>query len=95
MRRQIEGELAWNRYLRKRVEPFINVGDEEVNAIRARLEAAKGTEEYNLKEIFLSANEANSSRSSPMRARSSPKSRRGSSPSNISRAASPKPRRAR
>lgn len=58
MRRQIEGELAWSRYLRKRVEPFINVGDDEVNAIRARLEAAKGTEEYNLKEIFLSANEA-------------------------------------
>lgn len=58
MRRQIEGELAWARYLRKRVEPFVNVGDEEVNAIRARLEAAKGTEEYNLKEIFLSANEA-------------------------------------
>ena len=23
MRRQIEGELAWNRYLRKRVEPFV------------------------------------------------------------------------
>ncbi|GAA3269817.1 hypothetical protein GCM10020258_42920 [Sphingomonas yabuuchiae] len=58
MRRQIEGELAWSRYLRKRVEPFVNVGDEEVTAIRNRLEAAKGTEEYNLKEIFLSANEA-------------------------------------
>ena len=60
MRRQIEGELAWSRYLRRRVEPFVNVGEEEVNAIRARLEAAKGTEEYNLKEIFLSANEATS-----------------------------------
>ncbi|MDQ1156394.1 peptidyl-prolyl cis-trans isomerase SurA [Sphingomonas sp. SORGH_AS 950] len=58
MRRQIEGELAWSRYLRRKVEPTVNVGDEEVNAIRARLEAAKGTEEYNLKEIFLSANEA-------------------------------------
>ncbi|MET4895985.1 peptidylprolyl isomerase [Sphingomonadaceae bacterium jetA1] len=60
MRRQIEGELAWSRYLRKRVEPFVNVGDEEVKAIQARLEAAKGTEEFNLKEIFLSANEATS-----------------------------------
>ena len=58
MRRQIEGELAWSRYLRRKVEPTVNVGDDEVNAIRARLEAAKGTEEYNLKEIFLSANEA-------------------------------------
>ncbi|WP_294352058.1 peptidylprolyl isomerase [uncultured Sphingomonas sp.] len=56
MRRQIEGELAWNRYLRKRVEPFVNVGDEEVKAIIDRLQAAKGTEEYHLAEIYLPAN---------------------------------------
>ena len=55
MRRQIEGELAWNRYLQRRVEPFVNGGDEEVAAIRARLEAAKSTEEYHLNEIYLSA----------------------------------------
>ncbi|TKD52238.1 peptidylprolyl isomerase [Sphingomonas baiyangensis] len=55
LRRQIEGELAWTRLLRRRVEPFISVGDEEVNAIIARLEQAKGTEEYHLKEIYLSA----------------------------------------
>ena len=55
IRRQIEGELAWNRYLRRRVEPFVNVGDEEVKAIIERLEAAKGTEEYHLNEIYLSA----------------------------------------
>lgn len=55
LRRQIEGELAWNRYLRKRVEPFVNVGDEEVKAILDRLEAAKGTEEYHLNEIYLAA----------------------------------------
>jgi len=55
MRRQIEGELAWNRYLRKRVEPFVNVGDEEVKAIIDRLQAAKGTEEYHLAEIYLNA----------------------------------------
>ncbi|WP_408642053.1 peptidylprolyl isomerase [Sphingomonas radiodurans] len=53
--RQIEGELAWQRYLRRRVEPFINVGEEEVKAILDRLEAAKGTEEYHLNEIYLSA----------------------------------------
>ncbi len=35
MRRQIEGELAWSRYLRRKVEPTVNVGDDEVNAIRA------------------------------------------------------------
>lgn len=55
MRRQIEGELAWQRYLRRRVEPFVNVGDEEVKAIMDRMQAAKGTDEYNLSEIYLSA----------------------------------------
>ncbi|WP_052134252.1 peptidylprolyl isomerase [Sphingomonas sp. 37zxx] len=55
LRRQIEGELAWTRLLRRQVEPFISVGEEEVNAIIARLEAAKGTEETHLKEIYLSA----------------------------------------
>ena len=55
IKRQIEGELAWQRYLRRRVEPFINVGEEEVKAILDRLEAAKGTDEYHLNEIYLSA----------------------------------------
>jgi len=55
LRRQIEGELAWNRYLRRRVEPFVNVGDGEVQAILDRLKAAKGTQEFHLKEIFLGA----------------------------------------
>jgi peptidyl-prolyl cis-trans isomerase SurA len=55
IRRQIEGELAWNRYLRRRVEPFVNVGDEEVKAILDRLQAAKGTEEFHLNEIYLGA----------------------------------------
>lgn len=55
IRRQIEGELAWSRYLRRRVEPFVNVGEEEVKAILDRLQAAKGTEEYHLNEIYLGA----------------------------------------
>jgi peptidyl-prolyl cis-trans isomerase SurA len=55
LKRQIEGELAWRRYLQRRVEPLINVGDEEVNAIIARMKAAQGTEEYHLKEIYMSA----------------------------------------
>lgn len=55
LRRQIEGELAWSRYLRRKVEPFVNVGDEEVKAILDRLKAAQGTEEYHLSEIYLSA----------------------------------------
>ncbi|MEG8013331.1 MULTISPECIES: peptidylprolyl isomerase [unclassified Sphingomonas] len=59
LKRQIEGELAWQRYLRKRVEPFVNVGDEEVKGIIDRLEAAKGTDEFNLKEIYLAGNATN------------------------------------
>lgn len=55
LKRQIEGELAWQRLLRRRVEPFVNVGDEEVKSVIDRLEQAKGTEEYNLREIYLSA----------------------------------------
>lgn len=59
LRQAIEGELAWNRYLRRNVEPFVNVGDEEVKAIIDRIQAAKGTEEFNLHEIYLSANDGN------------------------------------
>ena len=59
LKRQIEGELAWQRYLRRKVDPFVNVGDEEVNAILDRLQQAKGTEEYNLHEIYLAANDSN------------------------------------
>ena len=58
LRRQIEGELAWQRYLRKRVEPYVNVGDEEVKSIIARLQASQGTVEYNIKEIYLGATPA-------------------------------------
>ena len=60
LRRQIEGELAWQRYLRKRVEPYVNVGDEEVKSIIARLQASQGTVEYNVKEIYLNATPATS-----------------------------------
>lgn len=55
LKRQLEGELAWNRLLRRKVTPFINVGDEEVKSVIDRLKAAQGTEEYHLAEIYLSA----------------------------------------
>ncbi len=55
IKRQIEGEAAWRRVLSRRVEPFVAVSDEEVNAIIARLQAAKGANEYHVGEIFLSA----------------------------------------
>ena len=55
MRRQIEGELAWRRVLGREVEPFISVSDEEVNQVIARMNAAKGSSEYHVGEIYLSA----------------------------------------
>jgi peptidyl-prolyl cis-trans isomerase SurA len=55
LRRQIEGELAWQRVIQRKVTPFISVSGEEVTAIIKRLEAAKGTEEFNLREIYISA----------------------------------------
>ena len=55
VRRQIEGELAWGRFLRRNVEPTTNVPMSEVNAIIARMQADKGTDEYHLFEIYLSA----------------------------------------
>lgn len=53
IRRQIEGELAWSRLIRRRVE--VNVSDAEIDAVIARLVASKGQPEYHLFEIFLYA----------------------------------------
>lgn len=55
LKRQIRGELAWQRLLRRNVQPFINVSEEEVKEMLERLRAAKGTEEYRLGEIYLAA----------------------------------------
>ncbi len=55
LKRQIRGELAWQRLLRRNVQPFVNVSDVEVNEMLERLRASKGTEEYRIGEIFLSA----------------------------------------
>ena len=59
LKRQIKGELAWQRLLRRNVQPFINVSEEEVKEVMDRLNAAKGTEEYRIGEIYLSANDQN------------------------------------
>ena len=55
IKRQIRGELAWNRLLSRRVQPFVNVGDEEVKSIIDRLNASKGATEYHIGEIYLSS----------------------------------------
>ena len=55
LRRQIEGEIAWQRLQRAKIESGVSVGDDEVKAVLDRLTASKGTEEYRVGEIFLSA----------------------------------------
>lgn len=59
LKRQIKAELSWNRLLSRNVRPFINVSDDEVNAIIERINTTKGTTEYRLGEIYLSATPEN------------------------------------
>ena len=55
LKRQIKGELSWSRLLSRNVRPSANVSDDEVIAIIERIKATKGTDEYRLGEIYLSA----------------------------------------
>ncbi len=59
MRRQIEGEIAWTRLQRAKIESSVSVGEEEVKAVLDRMNAAKGTQEFRVGEIFLSATAGN------------------------------------
>ena len=55
LRRQIQGETAWRRLQQQKIENSVSVGDEEVKAVLDRMNASKGTQEYRVGEIFLSA----------------------------------------
>jgi peptidyl-prolyl cis-trans isomerase SurA len=59
LRRQIEGEIAWQRLQRAKIESGVSVGDDEVKAVLDKMTASKGTEEYRVGEIYLSATPAN------------------------------------
>lgn len=59
LKRQIEGEIAWENLLRRNVTPFINVAAEEVNDVLKRLEESRGTDEYHLGEIYMNATTEN------------------------------------
>ncbi len=61
LRRQIEGEIAWQRLQRAKIESGVVVGDEEVKAVLDKMNASKGTEEYRVGEIFLTASPATES----------------------------------
>ncbi len=59
IRRQIEGEIAWQRLQRAKVENGVSVGDDEVKAVIDKMNASKGTEEYRVGEIYLAATPGN------------------------------------
>ncbi len=61
LRRQIEGEIAWQRLQRAKIESGVSVGDDEVKAVLDKMNASKGTEEYRVGEIYLSATPATQS----------------------------------
>jgi peptidyl-prolyl cis-trans isomerase SurA len=58
LKRQIEGELDWQRVV-GRLAMFVNVSQEEVEERVRRMREAQGTEEYRVAEIYLSANTTN------------------------------------
>ena len=59
LKRQIEGEAAWENLLRRNIMPFVNVSADEVNDSLKRMNEAKGTDEYRMGEIYLSATSEN------------------------------------
>ena len=54
LKRQIRGELSWQRLVQRR-SMFVNVSEEEVQEALKRLNDAKGSDEYRVGEIYLSA----------------------------------------
>jgi peptidyl-prolyl cis-trans isomerase SurA len=59
IRRQIEGEISWQRLQHAKIESGVSVADDEVKAVIDKLNASKGTEEYRVGEIFLSSTPGN------------------------------------
>ena len=59
IRRQIEGEISWQRLQRAKIENGVSVADDEVKAVINKMNASKGTEEYRVGEIFLSSTPGN------------------------------------
>lgn len=59
IKRQIQGELAWDLLLRRNVAPFVNVSEAEVTELYDRLQESRGSTEYRLGEIFLQSTPAN------------------------------------
>lgn len=58
LKRQIEGEKAWENLMRRNIAPFVNVSTEEVSELYQRMQGSQGTAEYRIGEIYLSATPA-------------------------------------
>ncbi|MEP5699983.1 MAG: SurA N-terminal domain-containing protein, partial [Sneathiella sp.] len=50
---QIRAGLAWNKVVRRRIVPRVNITEEEIEALRKQMQANKGKSEYLLSEIFI------------------------------------------
>lgn len=59
IKRQIEGETAWSRLLRRKVQPLVTVSADEAKSVLERMSASKGKEEYRVGEIYLAATPEN------------------------------------
>jgi peptidyl-prolyl cis-trans isomerase SurA len=55
VRRQIEGELAWNKLQQKEIEDTVSVGEDEVNSVINKLKSQKGAQQYRVGEIYIAA----------------------------------------
>ena len=62
VKRQIQGELAWERLKQRNVSPFVNVSTNEVEEIHQRIAASQGTLEFRVGEIFLQSTPATQER---------------------------------
>jgi peptidyl-prolyl cis-trans isomerase SurA len=55
LKRQIRGELSWQRLVRRNIEIFVTVGDDEVSREIRNAEARRGMTDYHVAEIFIAA----------------------------------------
>ena len=59
MKQQIRGEYAWDRLLARNIQATTNVSTDEVESVVQRMNDAKGQDEFQLGEIYLSATPEN------------------------------------
>ena len=55
---QIHSQVAWSKFVQKRIKPRVDIAANEVNAVLERMKSKIGTQEYRVYEIFLPVTEA-------------------------------------